>query len=86
MFRSQNRTTKTTLRTERCSALKKDLTGPTLLEMSGKPTNQELGSHRALYPSTMGLSSSHYVSFGDQLFIEVRDFPRYNGRLPAEGE
>jgi hypothetical protein len=29
------RTTKITLRSERSSALKKDLTGPTLLEMSG---------------------------------------------------
>src|ERR1700738_3951117 len=35
MCRSQNITTKTTLRSERSSALKKDLTGPTLLEMSG---------------------------------------------------
>jgi hypothetical protein len=32
--RGQNRTTKTTLRSERSGALKKDLTGPTLLEMS----------------------------------------------------
>src|ERR1700738_704636 len=37
MCRSQNITTKTTLRSERSSALKKDLTGPTLLEMSGNP-------------------------------------------------
>ena len=26
-------------------------------------------------------ASSHYVSFGELLSIEVRDFPRYNGRL-----
>jgi hypothetical protein len=36
------RNTKTTLRSERRSLLKKSLTGPTLLEMSGNPTNQEL--------------------------------------------
>jgi hypothetical protein len=35
-------TTKTTLRSERRSALKKSLTGPTLLEMSGNPTYQDL--------------------------------------------
>jgi hypothetical protein len=35
MWRSQNRTIKTTLRSERSSALKNDLTGPTLLEMCG---------------------------------------------------
>jgi len=32
----------TTLRSEGSSAPKKDLTGPTLLEMSGYPTTQEL--------------------------------------------
>ena len=36
------RTTKTTLRSERSSVLKKDLTGPTLLEMSGLRTNRDL--------------------------------------------
>src|SRR6266403_3891509 len=39
MRRGQNRTTKTTLQSERRSALKKDLTGPTLLEMSGNATS-----------------------------------------------
>jgi hypothetical protein len=34
------KTNKTTLQSEWTSALKKDLTGPTLLEMSGNPTNQ----------------------------------------------
>jgi hypothetical protein len=42
MRKGQNRTTKTTLRSERSSVLKNDLTGPTLLEMSGYATNQEL--------------------------------------------
>jgi len=35
------KTNKTTLQSERTSALKKDLTGPTLLEMSGNPICQE---------------------------------------------
>ena len=35
-------TTKTTLRSERRSALKKYLTEPTLLEISDFPTNREL--------------------------------------------
>jgi hypothetical protein len=35
MRRGENRTTKTTLWSERSSTLKKDLTGPTLLETSG---------------------------------------------------
>jgi hypothetical protein len=39
MCRGKNRTTKTTLRSERSSALKKDLTGPTLLEMYGNATS-----------------------------------------------
>src|ERR1700752_694624 len=37
------KTTKTTLRSECRSALKKDWTGPTLLEVSGLPTNQAGG-------------------------------------------
>ena len=41
MRRGQNRTTKTTLRSERSSALKKDLTGPTLLEMSANPAYRQ---------------------------------------------
>ena len=40
--RGQRRTRKTTLRSERRSLLKKDLTEPTLLEMSDKRVNQEL--------------------------------------------
>jgi hypothetical protein len=44
MRTGENRTTKTTLWSERSSALKKDLTGPTLLEMYDYPTLQELGS------------------------------------------
>ena len=42
--RCQRRTRKTTLRSGWTSALKKDLTGPTLLEMSGLRVNQELDS------------------------------------------
>jgi hypothetical protein len=42
MWRSQNRTIKTTLRSARSSALKNNLTGPTLLEMSGYATNRDL--------------------------------------------
>ena len=42
MRRGQNRTTKTTLWSERSSALKKGLTGPTLLEMSDYPTYRDL--------------------------------------------
>src|ERR1700693_4142399 len=38
--RGQRRTKKTTHRSERRSVLKKDLTGPTLLEMSGFPTTR----------------------------------------------
>jgi hypothetical protein len=37
-----NEANKTTLRSERRSAFKKGLTGPTLLEMSGKRVNQDL--------------------------------------------
>jgi len=37
-----NETNKLTPRSERRSALKKDLTEPTLLEMSGDPTLQKL--------------------------------------------
>jgi hypothetical protein len=42
MRRGQKTTTKTTLRSEGSSVLKKDLTGPTLLEMSGYRVNQDL--------------------------------------------
>jgi hypothetical protein len=38
----KNRTNKTTLKSEWRSALKKKLTEPALLEMSGNPPNQEL--------------------------------------------
>jgi hypothetical protein len=38
----KNRTNKTTLKSEWRSALKKRLTEPALLEMSGKATTQEL--------------------------------------------
>jgi hypothetical protein len=38
------KTSKTTLRSEWRSALKNNLTGPTLLEMSGNPTNQASGN------------------------------------------
>jgi hypothetical protein len=41
---------KTTLRSEWRSALKKDLTGLTLLEMSGKTTYQELSERSHAYP------------------------------------
>jgi hypothetical protein len=37
-----DKTSKTTLRSERSSVLKNNLTGPTLLEMSGYSTDQEL--------------------------------------------
>ena len=37
-----NQTNKTTLRSEGRSTLKKNLTGPTLLEMPGNPTGKEL--------------------------------------------
>ena len=36
------KTNKTTLQSERTSALKKDLTGPTLLEISGNTTYRDL--------------------------------------------
>jgi hypothetical protein len=39
-----NEANQTTLGTERRSVVKKSLTGPTLLEMSGNPTYRELGS------------------------------------------
>src|ERR1700680_4833259 len=45
--RGQRRTRKTTLRSERSSALKKDLTGPTLLEMSDFRVYQYLGPSRS---------------------------------------
>jgi hypothetical protein len=48
MRRGQKKTTKTTLRSEWRGALKKNLTGPTLLEMSGLRFNQELASKAAL--------------------------------------
>jgi hypothetical protein len=40
----KNEQKKTTHRSEGRSLLKKDLTGPTLLEMSGNPTYQELAA------------------------------------------
>jgi hypothetical protein len=42
VYAEPRKTNKTTPGSERRSLLKKDLTGPTLLEMSGKPTNREL--------------------------------------------
>jgi hypothetical protein len=42
----KNEQKKTTHRSEGRSLLKKDLTGPTLLEMSGNATNQELTAFR----------------------------------------
>ena len=41
-----NETNKTTPGSERRSLLKNCLTGPTLLEMSGYPTNQELSASK----------------------------------------
>ena len=49
MRRGENRTTKTTLRSERSSALQKGLTGPTLLEMYDYPTNQEFRGFQVYY-------------------------------------
>jgi len=40
--RPRNKTNEDTLRSERRNTLKKLLTEPTLLEMSGYPTNQDL--------------------------------------------
>jgi hypothetical protein len=45
MRRGQNRTTNITLRSERSSVFKKDLTGPTLLEMSGYRVYRDLGDY-----------------------------------------
>jgi len=41
-----NEANQTTLGTERRSVVKKSLTGPTLLEMSGYPTYQDLAGRR----------------------------------------
>src|SRR6476646_2668753 len=54
MRRGQNRTTKTTLWSERSSALKKGLTGPTLLEMSGYRC-QDLTQRKSLLVWIAGL-------------------------------
>jgi hypothetical protein len=43
MLEVKEKTNKTTLWSERRSVLKKGLTRPTLLEMSGKATNRDLG-------------------------------------------
>src|SRR5258708_27345704 len=51
MRRGQKTTTKTTLRSEGSSVLKKDLTGPTLLEMSGFRVYKDLSSHPSRKPS-----------------------------------
>ena len=45
----KNMTNEDTLRSERRSTLKKRLTEPTLLEMSGNPTNRELAGRRLLH-------------------------------------
>jgi hypothetical protein len=50
MRSGQKKTTKTTLRSEGSGALKKHLTEPTLLEMSGKPTNQALTLYFVVTP------------------------------------
>jgi hypothetical protein len=54
----KNKANEDTLRSERRSALKKRLTEPTLLEMSGYATNQELAkpeSHRTIAKSEIQL-------------------------------
>src|SRR6266436_9378491 len=50
----QNKTNETTLRSEGRSALKKDLTGPTLLEMSGSPCRLRWSTQHSLEVYSQG--------------------------------
>ena len=58
------RTMKTTLRSERKSLLKKCLTGPTLLEMSDYPVNQDL--------TGFSVRSTPHVLVGHTEVVELR--------------
>ena len=98
MHRGRNKTTKTTLRSERISALKKDLTRSPLLEMYGYPTYQDLA--RVLSGAWSGITvSSHAPNdpiFRQKLFIwrqgyDWRTEPRPNlkvvgRRLPRDAK
>ena len=59
MHRGRNKTTKTTLRSERISALKKDLTGSAPLEMYG---NRSVNQALTTFPDTLRLSISRALS------------------------
>ena len=78
MRRGQKKTKKTTLRSERSSALKKDLTGPTLLEMSGNPTHQALTKLCARIRNYCNFAYSALASFrmgmsGVSVFPECKE-------------
>jgi hypothetical protein len=55
-------TNEDTFRSERRSTLKKRLTEPTLLEMSGYPTNQELAAGGLCYQETSPKNRSRNVA------------------------
>jgi hypothetical protein len=60
MHRGRNKTTKTTLRSERISALKKDLTGSAPLEMYGnRSVNQALTTFQIPYASQFLVPYQH---------------------------
>jgi hypothetical protein len=62
------RNTKTTLRSARRAALKKDLTGPTLLEMSGLRVYQDLAPEVMIFSVQSGwmLGTTRGKRLGDQ--------------------
>jgi hypothetical protein len=68
MRRGENRTTKTTLCSERSSALKKGLTGPTLLEMSDYRVDR-VGKLAGRHPAD--LPTRFFEAIGKITTIEV---------------
>src|SRR5260370_30449092 len=75
------RTNKTTHRSEWRSLLKKDLTGPTLLEMSGNPATQASGPRGRDFPAPATAAENaskferSFQNHGD--FSDHRRFPVY---------
>jgi hypothetical protein len=82
MRRGENRTTKTTLWSERSSALKKDLTGPTLLEMSGyAPTRPGGLTFRLPVPARGPWSSQRFQELDDGILVGAFQFLKLLGDM-----
>ena len=75
MQRSKKTSKKTTHRSEWRSVLKKDLTGPTLLEMSGNPTTHPLDRVRVFLRK---IQRANLVYWADATRFEAAVFIRFS--------